>query len=201
MITTAVVLPTPRALLAPVSEVDPVADLRAVCTAVLDGLPRARIVVVAPPVSDANAARGVTQSLGHRIAAHLLDGVPHEDPVEQVVASPAVAASLREVAEPTTLVVMADGSARQHEDSPGYVHADARPFDDAIEAALRDGDADTLARLDPALGPELWCEGIPAFLVLGEVARDCEVRAELSCAEAPWGVAWWVARWELRPRT
>jgi hypothetical protein len=195
VITTALVLPSPRALLAPVSEVDPVADLRAICRTALDGLPDGRVVVVAPPLSDANAARGIAEPLGHRIAAHLLEGVSFD----ALVASPEVARSLREAAEPTTLVVMADGSARRDEKAPGHLHVDARAFDDTVEAALLTGDADTLARLDPALGPELWCEGIPGLLVLGEVARGCAVTAEVSYADAPYGVAWWVARWELEP--
>ncbi len=193
MITTAVVLPMPRALLAPVSELDPVADLREACRAVLAGLPGGHLVVVAPPVSDANAARGVSTPLGHRVAAHLLDGVPFK----ALVASPEVARSLREVGEFTTMVVMADGSARRDEKAPGHLHADARAFDDSVEDALRTGDADTLCRLDPALGPELWCEGIPGLHVLGEVARDRRVTAQVVYADASHGVAWWVARWDL----
>ena len=197
MIATALVLPTPRALLAPVSEVDTVADLREACRAALDGLPKGRLVVVAPPVSDANAARGITEPLGHRIAAHLLAGAPFE----ARVAGPDVAPSLLLSTEPTTLVVMADGTARRDKEAPGFLHVDALPFDNAVEAALRGGDAAALAGLDPGVGAELWCEGIPGFLVLGEVARGCEVSAEVTYAEAPHGVAWWVARWDLRPRT
>jgi hypothetical protein len=196
VIRTALVLPSPRALLAPVSEIDPVADLRRVCRTALEALPGDPVVVVAPPVSDANAARGIAEPLGHRVAAHLLDGTPFE----ARVAAPDLAAALRDSDEPTTLVAMADGSARRDEQAPGFVHAGARPFDDAVEEALRTGDADALARLDPALGPELWCEGIPGFMVLGEAARGCAVRADLLYADAPWGVAWWVARWDLAPR-
>ena len=61
---------------------------------------------------------------------------------------------------------------------------------------LRSGDAATLAALDPDLGEELWCEGVPGFQVLGEVARERHVSAEVSYADAPYGVAWWVARWD-----
>jgi hypothetical protein len=55
-----------------------------------------------------------------------------------------------------------------------------------------------LAALDPDLGETLWCEGVPALRVLGELARDRAVSAEVSYADAPFGVAWWVARWDLR---
>ncbi len=42
----------------------------------------------------------------------------------------------------------------------------------AIDSALRAGDVDALAALDPDRAEELWCEGVPGFHVLGEVARD-----------------------------
>jgi hypothetical protein len=195
VIVTALVLPAPRALLAPDSVVDPVADLRKACTEAVARLPHGRVVVVAPPVSDANAGRGITEPLGHRIARRLLDGTPFEPQV----ALPCAAAALLESSEPTVLVVMADGSARRHEKAPGHLHPGARAFDDRIEAALRSGDADLLAGLDPELGAEVWCEGVPAFQVLGEVARGRAVTAEVGYADAPYGVAWWVARWDLAP--
>ena len=197
MITTALVLPTPPALLPPVSAVDPVAELREACRVALERLPRGRRVVVAAPVSDANTARGITRPLGHRVADHLLDGATFEARTAAAGAAPDVAASLRACAEPVTLLVMADGSARCDVDSPGQLHPGARPFDESVAAALRAGDAETLARLDPELAEELWCEGVPGFLVLGEVARGREVTAEVTYADAPYGVAWWVARWDL----
>jgi hypothetical protein len=194
MIRTALVLPTPPALLAPRSTIDPVHELRLACAEAVVALPEAdRLVVLAAPVSDANVSRGVTEPLGHRIAAHLLGGRDFEPQL----ALPYAAAALLEIGEPTTLLVMADGSARRDEQSPGHFHPDAVAFDDSVEAALRSGDAEALAALDPALGDELWCEGIPGFRALGEVARDSEVVAETTYPDAPHGVAWWVARWNL----
>ena len=137
--------------------------------------------------------RGVTEPLGHRVAAHLLDGVPFE----AQLALPYAAAALLELDEPTTLVVMADGSARRGEKAPGHLHPDAVSFDERIESALRAGDAEALAALDPAVGEELWCEGVPGWRVLGELARDRDVVPYVSYADAPYGVAWWVARWDL----
>lgn len=194
MITTALVLPSPPALLRPRSASDPVADLREACATAVTGLPADhRIVVLAVPVTEANAARGVTDPLGHRVAAHLL-GHAGFDPQ---LALPYAAAALLERTEPTTLVVMADGSARRGERAPGHLHPDAVSFDERVESALRSGDAETLAALDPEVGAELWCEGVPGFRVLGEVARDRAVLARVSYADAPFGVAWWVARWDL----
>ena len=66
---------------------------------------------------------------------------------------------------------MADGSARRGEKAPGHLHPDAVSFDERIEAALRAGDTEALSALDPEVGEELWCEGVPGFRVLGEVAR------------------------------
>jgi hypothetical protein len=194
VIRTILVLPAPPALLSPRSAADPVAELRAACTAAVSTLPAQNpVVVLAAPVSEANAARGVTESLGHRVAAHLLDGVPFEPQL----ALPYAAAALLELDQPTTVIVMADGSARRGEKAPGHLHPDAVAFDERIELALRSGDAEALAALDPEVGEELWCEGVPGLRVLGELARDRGVVAYVSYADAPYGVAWWVARWDL----
>lgn len=188
------VLPSPPALLAPRSAADPVSELRKACAVAVSTLPEGRrVVVLAAPVSEANAARGVTEPLGHRVAAHLLEG----SAFEPQLALPYAAAALLELAEPTTLVVMADGSARRGEKAPGHLHPDAVAFDERIELALRSGDAEALAALDPEVGEELWCEGVPGLRVLGELARDRAVVAYVSYSEAPYGVAWWVARWDL----
>jgi hypothetical protein len=193
MIETVLVLPSPPALLSPRSAEDPVAELRKACAVAVSTMPGHRVLVLAAPVGEANARRGVTEPLGHRVAAHLLDGVPFE----AQLALPDTAAALRELADPTTLVVMADGSARRGEKAPGHLHPDAVAFDERIEAALRSGDAETLAALDPEVGEELWCEGVPGLRVLGELARDRDVVPYVSYAGAPYGVAWWVARWDL----
>jgi hypothetical protein len=190
----AIVLPSPPALLSIRSQQDPVPSLRAACAAAVAGLPHDEpVVVLAAPVTAANRGRGVTVPLGHRVAAALLG----DRSLDPVVAVPGAAARLRETPGRVTLVVMADGSARRGEKAPGHVHSQALPFDECIEEALRSGDAGTLAGLDPALGEELWCEGVAGLRVLGELARGHEIAAEVSYADAPYGVAWWVARWDL----
>ena len=76
---TVLVLPSPPALLAPRSADDPVADLRQACAAAVSTLPAHHpVVVLAAPVGEANAARGITEPLGHRVAAHLLGDTPFE---------------------------------------------------------------------------------------------------------------------------
>jgi hypothetical protein len=202
VIDTVLVLPTPRALLPPLSEDDPVTDLRAACVAAVAGLPDAgQVHVVAVPTDEANLARGVEEPLGHRIARYLLGSRTFMPDL----ALPWTAASLLEQ-DPgtgehplpaTTLLVMADGSARRTEKAPGHLHPDAVAFDDAIEQALREGDAETLASTDLERAEELWSQGAPGFRLLGEVARGRHIRAEVTYADAPYGVAWWVARWDL----
>ena len=198
MIGSALVLPSPRALLPWLSETDPVPELRAACAAALDKLLADgpdRLVVVAPPVSDLNRARGVVDPVGHRIARHLLG----EHVFEAQVALPYEAASSveHEDSRSTAVIVMADGSACRGEKAPGHLHPDAIPFDDAIERALRTGDVDALEGIDPAQAHELWCEGAAGFHVLAEIARGRQITTDMSYAEAPYGVAWWVTRWDL----
>ncbi|MEO5652454.1 MAG: hypothetical protein ABIN79_13090 [Marmoricola sp.] len=202
MIETVLVLPTPRVLLAPYSRNDPVAALRTACHDAVDSVlaasPR-RLAVLATAMDPANQERGVTDPLGFRVARHLLgrQGTPRPTRVDEHVALPYAAATLIETPEPTTLLVMADGSASRGEKAPGHLHPQAIRFDDAIALALRTGDAQGLAVLDPVLGEQVWCTGVPAFQVLGEVARGRRISAEVTYDDAPFGVAWWVARWDL----
>jgi hypothetical protein len=198
VIGTVLVLPSPRALLPWLSETDPVPELRAACTAAVDELTATspeRIVVVAAPVSELNQTRGVTEPIGHRIARHLLG----ERELDEQVALPYEAASLIEHADAktTALIVMADGSACRSEKAPGHLNPDAIPFDDVIDRALHGGDIDALARIDLEQAHELWCDGAAGFHVLAEVARGRGIATHVSYAEAPYGVAWWVARWDL----
>jgi hypothetical protein len=199
MIGSALVLPSPRALLPGLSQTDPVADLRAACAAAVGKLladAPERIVVAAAPVGELNLMRGVTEPAGHRVARHLFG----DTPFEAQVALPYTAASLLEHADrtgPTALVVMADGSARRGEKAPGHFHPDAIAFDDVIDRALRTGDVDALAGIDLDQAHELWSEGAPGFHVLAEVARGRAIATDVSYADAPYGVAWWVARWDF----
>jgi len=99
------------------------------------------------------------------------------------------------------LLVVADGSARRGVRAPGHLDERAFAFDAAIDAALRQGDPGTLAVLDEALGAQLLAAGVPAFrrlgrLVQGRLEQGRPVRAEVDYADDPFGVQYWVVRWE-----
>ncbi len=96
------------------------------------------------------------------------------------------------------VILLADGSARRSDTSPGPFDPRAEEFDSVIEKALAGGDAAALASLDTALGAELMVAGVDALRVLGDWGGRLGVAAsELIRAEAPFGVAYWVAVWEL----
>jgi hypothetical protein len=202
VIDTVLVLPTPPALLPPLSREDPVAGLRDACRDAVAALPESGyLMVLAAPTDEVHLTRSAEEPLGHRVARYLLG----ERPFMPELALPWTAASLLEQDPPpgdyparsATLLVMADGSARRGEKAPGHLHPDAVAFDDSLEQALREGDAEALAGVDPDQARELWCQGASCFRVLGEVARERTIRAEMTYADAPYGVAWWVARWDL----
>jgi len=97
--------------------------------------------------------------------------------------------------------VVADGSARRGVRAPGHLDERAFAFDAAIDAALRQGDPGTLAVLDEPLGAQLLAAGVPAFrrlgrLVQGRLEQGRPVRAEVDYADDPFGVQYWVVRWE-----
>ncbi len=187
--TTVLVVPGAPLLLPPYPRHDPAPELREACGVAVAALPRGPVTVLAPPLAPAARSRGVTVPLGHRVADHLLG--------ERAVAAHLTTDEPLPPDLAGVLVLVADGTARRHERAPGHLHPDAVATDDAIEVALRAGDAAALRALDPSRAEELWCEGLPGFVALGELAGDREVRAEVTYADAPYGVAWWVARWDL----
>ncbi|HEY6932955.1 MAG TPA: hypothetical protein VI452_06105 [Marmoricola sp.] len=157
---------------------DPVAEMRA---AALDAV---RWVASEGPVTV------LADDLGHRVARHLLGevgGRATDEPGERVL-------------------VVADGSARRGEKAPGHLDERAFGYDAAIGDALRQGDAKALAVLDPELGAQLLVGGVPAFRALGELvvhhgdlrqtAGDLRVRADVDYDADPYGVQYWVVRWQ-----
>jgi hypothetical protein len=92
-------------------------------------------------------------------------------------------------------VVVANGSARRNDTAPGYVDSRAVPFDASVEAALRAPDPDALSGLDVGLARQLLA-GNPAGLVrLGDLLQRART-VGVDYADDPYGVAYWVARWE-----
>lgn len=102
-----------------------------------------------------------------------------------------------EVGGRIALLVMADGSAKRSTSAPGFFDDRAEAFDAAIAAALGQGDAETLAGLDPELGAELWAAGTPALKTLGQLTKGADIVANLRVDVAPFGVGYWVADWVL----
>ena len=155
------------------------------------------------------------------VLAFLPEYAGQEDPVAEVRAASAAAAAWVAEAGPVTVVadeqgarvgrqllagaqegdgpaylVVANGSARRNDAAPGYVDQRAVPFDTEVEAALRAPDPEGLSLLDVALAGELLV-GNPAGLArLGDLLRGMRT-AGVDYAGDPYGVAYWVMRWEL----
>jgi hypothetical protein len=96
------------------------------------------------------------------------------------------------------LLLLGDGSARRGPKAPGFLDERAFGFDDAVAAALRDGDAAALRGLDADLAEELMVGGAAVLRLLGAFGATRGVRsADLDLREDPFGVSYFVARWEL----
>ncbi len=100
-----------------------------------------------------------------------------------------------DVADPTGLLVMADGSARRSAKGPGYLDERAASFDTIVTKALASSDLDALADLDEALGAELLVGGVGPLKALASLARGAAWRAEVLYDAAPYGVQYTVAAW------
>lgn len=92
------------------------------------------------------------------------------------------------------VVVAADGSATRTEKAPGFFDPRSAEFDDGVETALATGDAAALAQLDESLAAELWCRGVPGFQAMARLL-PAPASATVTYADAPYGVAYWVASW------
>lgn len=126
---------------------------------------------------EAGGARVVADDgLGERVGRELLGGV-ETDARDQ----------------PAGLLVMANGSARRTEKAPGHLDERAFGFDEALERALAAGDAAALADLDPVLADDLLAAGAR---LLRDLAGLSVVEASLDYADDPFGVRYWVVRWQ-----
>ena len=164
--------------------VDPLVDLRTACRRVVAGLVAAAppvVGVVAAPARPDNVARGVPEPAGLRIARHLLTEAGWSG--EVVDPAPGV-----------PLLVVGNGTACRGERSPGHLDPRAAGLDAALGAALRAGDREALAALDPVLAEELWCYDVAAFQRLAEVLPP-GAAAEVAYSADPYGVQYWVLTW------
>jgi len=109
-----------------------------------------------------------------------------------------IGGDLEAPAERIALLVMGDGSARRSVSAPGYLDERAEPFDAEVERAVRDGDLDALAALDPALAADLMVSGRPAWQVLAAALGGTGLRADVLYSDAPFGVGYLVAVFKMR---
>src|SRR5262245_27818423 len=107
---------------------------------------------------------------GARVAGHLLDTTP------------------RTGDEPSYLVV-GNGSAKRTEKAPGHFDERAERFDLALGDSLRAGHP----AVDADLSRELWAS-TDAIVELAELDGDLG-EAQVDCDDAPYGVQYWVMRW------
>lgn len=164
-----VIVPGVLALLPAYASIDdPVADLREACRAAVAWL-----------LEDGPAA--------------VLAASPGARRVADLLGSPAVA----EPDDTSGLLVVANGSATRTEKAPGHFDERAAAFDAAIGKALADGDPANLAAIDLDLADALWA--LPDADVLrtlgGRVRRVSSVQVDYD--DAPYGVQYWVVRWEV----
>ena len=220
-ITIAVVVPHPPLLLRELGGIaDPVADLRAACSAALTAALADRpdgVVVVGPAepgfdesagidvrrfgTTSARTGSGLPQALG--VGRRLLDevgwsgptvlrGLLPDAPDEEVAG---LACDLADRPGHEVLLLLAEGSARRLASGPGMLDERAPGFDDKLVTVLGAGDAEALTGLDVDLARELMVEGRGSFRLLGRLGAPA--RAEVTYAEAPYGVLYPVAVWSF----
>lgn len=93
------------------------------------------------------------------------------------------------------LLVCGDGSACRSEKAPGFYDPDAEAWDDAALSAIRAADGPALLDLDADLARRVLAAGRAPWQVLAGAAGDGEFTADVSYAEAPYGVMYVVGTW------
>ena len=170
-----VVPPVPALLPEHASLTDPVGALRSACREAVEllvsGAPE-RVVLLADP--DDPWAR--------RVAEVLLAKAGHRG---QVTPGP--------VGGTDAVLVMANGSARRGEESPGGADDRAPEFDDRVEKALVGCDGVGLQSLDADLGDALLASGARPLQQLGSLLERGSWSARLLYSGDPFGVQYWVA--------
>lgn len=96
------------------------------------------------------------------------------------------------------LLLLGDGSARRGEKAPGFLDERAFGLDDEVADALADGDPEPLRDLDAGLAAELMVGGRSVLRLLGLLGdRLRPTTAALAHRDDPYGVSYFVARWDL----
>ncbi|MGY2875787.1 hypothetical protein ACVW00_002977 [Marmoricola sp. URHA0025 HA25] len=166
-----VVLPGVLALLDRYASVDdPVADLRTACLEAIGWLVEPRVpVAVYCEAQHLRLARQLVGGAGGTLLGDTDDAI----------------------------LVIGNGSAKRTEKAPGHFDERAEGFDKAVGQALRDGDSAALASIDTDLAEELWAD-VEAFRSLGSEIAPSDAEAEVDYDDAPYGVQYWVVRWQCR---
>lgn len=211
-----VVVPCPPGLLPEYRGLsDPWSDLRAASVAAVEWLVAdlsdpvlvlcpAPVPVTAPvnaPVTAPGGRRaGSRAARAPAVAEHLLASAGHRGGTEVVtVPGDHVTDHIEHVdLRGRAVLALADGSARRGDLAPGYIDERAFEFDVAVGSALRAGDLAALHDLDAGLGAALLAEGVPVLRRLGCCLGSVET-AEVTYDDDPFGVQYWVARWQCPP--
>jgi hypothetical protein len=130
------------------------------------------------------------------VGAWLLAEVGWSGPVIAVTSDPRGALPDVATSGPVGLLVMGDGSARRTEKAPGWLDGRAAGYDQAVSAALAGGDPGALA-VDLVLGAELLAAGAPAWAAAARLLAGQRWSARVSYDDAPYGVGYLVATWQL----
>jgi hypothetical protein len=96
---------------------------------------------------------------------------------------------------PPGMLVIGNGSAARAEKAPGHLDERAGSFDDALRRALTVPDPQLLAAIDRPLAKELWAD-VDSLVWLGAELLTTEHRAIVDYDDDPFGVQYWVIRWE-----
>lgn len=186
---------------------DPIAELRAACVAAVEWLGEDVTVVADPQGRRVAEALGASPGLGvaRRRGSSLLDqrrgGL---DGGFETVASATSSTSgggtsstsVGNTSPGSSVLVVANGSARRSEKAPGHLDERAAAYDSELEKALRAGDVGALRALDSGLAEELMVGNVAGFARLGELLTP-GVAPEVDYADDPFGVQYWVMRWSL----
>jgi hypothetical protein len=105
-------------------------------------------------------------------------------------------AGARSAAGSAAVLAVGNGSACRTEKAPGYLDERAAGFDAHLTSALTAPDPATLTAVDPGTSTELLAatDGIRS---LGEVLTPAHV-ATIDYDKDPYGVQYWVIRWDAR---
>jgi len=217
VIVAAAVCPPPPALVPRVgvglAELEPVRAAAHAAVESLLGQDPERVVVIGPDriAVDADEGAGGTFArfgvdltagggnlvlpAAYTVGAWLLDAAGWTGPRHYTSSRP-------EPGDRDVLLVMADADTSAGVSAPTHGDPRAAGLADIVAKALDTGDAAALAGLDVDLAREWEGTGVPALQLLGELieretAKGASITAHLRSDEAPFGVRYWVADWQL----